>query len=182
MRKTLMAGLLLAVSGSALAMGQNNYNSLGAYLDSREAGTGVSLAGSFLITPDVYGFGSYSLLSDSPVDTDILRLGLGMNLPINTQVQGLSFLADLAYLRADVDVDGAGRGGTGSGLDLRGGAHYVLDRHWKFGGFLGIRTGDFDDVYIGGDVRYWFQPKLQAYLGLDLSDNDGIFAGLEFLY
>mgnify|MGYP000377356680 CR=1 FL=1 len=166
------------------AGGQNNYNAVGAYFDSRDAGSGFTVGGSFEFTPQIYGFGSYSLLSDDPVDVDILRVGGGTTLHIPANVKGLEFLADLAYLRADVDIDtpGGRASDDASGLELRGGVHYALPSKLVVGGFLGIRTGDFDDTYLGADLRYPFAPRWLAHGGIDLSDNDGIYAGVEYQF
>lgn len=180
MRKIILFGLLGLSIGAASAEGQNNYNAVGGYLELRDVGDGFRLGGSLLLTEQVYGFASYTLLSDNPVDTDILRVGGGLRLPIDVGVSGLEFLADLAYLRADFDTPGAS--GDASGLELRGGVHYVLPSKLILGGYIGVRTGDFDDTYIGGDLRYQFAPRWQVHGGIDLSDNDGLFVGLEYLY
>lgn len=181
MRVFSLAITALIFATGAQAEGQNNYNALGAYFDSRDAGNGITLGGSFLFNEQFYGFGSYSMLSEDSVDVDILRAGAGATLPIPVRVEGLEFLADLAYLRADADAGGLGSADA-SGLELRGGVHYRIHSQLDVGGFLGIRTGDFDDTYLGADLRYQFAPQWLAHGGIDLSDNDGLYAGVEYLF
>lgn len=189
-----LAASLLAVAGAAHATDLNYDFVQVDYVvvdidDFSEDLSGVSIAGSFLVTEEVYLFGGYADLKTDRVggvrlSSDGYSLGVGYRYGLSRQTD-LNFGA--AFERAKLSVSGIGIGSdsaSDNGYSLRVGVRHLLAPQVELGvGAVYVDIGDDDDTsaYIGGLWHITDLVAVSANLGFG-SDATTYSGGIRFKF
>lgn len=144
-------------------------------------GDGFRFAGSFLVTREIYAFGSYDDvdLDNTNIDVSYLKLGAGYILPLNT-----TWDANLAIAYVDAEaVANNGARADDSGLELSAGVRGMIKPEIEVHGELNYIDLDDSDTYftIGGD--YYFNSNVSAGMDIDLGgDYETISIGAKYYF
>ena len=127
---------------------------------------GVSIGGSLLFQPQLFGVASYTSVGDNGVDIDTLDLGVGYRAGIS---QRTDLLGILGVVFSNVDTPGGSN--DDSGISLTGGIRSTVAPQIELDGFV-----NYTELYGDGDMTLTGQgllhvtPQLSLLTSLALSD------------
>jgi len=174
MRKAIILGSLVTLGASVPAIAADDFSYTYAevgYINGESGGRdgdGVNLFGTLRLADMLHGFASYSEQEfDGNVDVDFFQAGLGLNLPLASQID---FIGRLSFV--SVDVTGPGFSVDDNGYALNFSLRTRVAGEFELSGGLNYQDLDQggEDTSINAGVRYYFRRNLA--LGLDLLKND----------
>ena len=148
MKNTLgILALFCALAAPLPALAQASGNPAYTYLDGRIVQydpegpgslDGIRIGGSYLFQQNLFGFGSYTTVSDNGFDLSLLEFGAGMRSPLSST---MDLVGSAAVVLADTDVD------DDTGISLTGGVRAMVGPQFEVGGYA-----NYTEIFSDGDI------------------------------
>lgn len=185
MKKTLLAAALALLANSALA-GNFNYTYIeGGFGEEEDDGDALFLGGAVDLQQNLGLIGSlYSIDWDDDVDGTIFTAGLQFHTPINGQAD---FVGSVQLINAEIEWEdrfGRDESEDDTGLLLRGGIRFAIQRNLQLEGDISYISNDmWDDNELGLKAGLRFFPAPQFSIAGGIADDqelDGLFISGRF--
>ena len=130
---------------------------------------GIRFGGSYLFDPSAFAFGSYTTVSDGPVDISFLEFGAGLR---NSIKPNMDLVGSAAIVLAEVDTGGFGGSDDDTGISLTGGVRALLSPKFEVGGYANYAEvfGD-GDISLIGEALLHVTREVALAASLSVSDD-----------
>lgn len=177
--KALLIGSSVFAAGAAHAEGQKGVLDIYYIPDSEfevpggsDDGDGFGLRGWGMVSEKVFLHGEFQSTEtdDAGLETDQLRLGGGVVLPLSDQVW---FIGSLEYIDLELSIPGFGSGDT-DGYGAHAGLALQATPQLGFYGSLGlVELDDSDGIEFTLEARYNFTESVSGFIDYRSTDQEG---------